>query len=313
MAMKEKTGGGNFGQQGNARQGLLGTLAATLLGYEVKEWEKKDQKGKVIETVEYIDGRLKVAGSEHFSFFQIWPSANKPNLVEEFQEWYPDNDADYEFYPLCAPSQRPKEKEFENAKGEIQTRIEYTTSLKVFAWKDESDFDEKRDGYLTGTLLFLEQHPQYSTEETSYRRAREDKPSFAQLVTKAVSTFERGGKPQTKEDIIVLQCFAEDADNAFKVLSDKDIADGVPLYVYATMRGGRLTLVSAKKNNAAVPTTAEEAGEPGEAEERPAAGPKKPSFGSKKGGEAATSSKPSFKKTAPASEPAPAKKSPWKK
>jgi hypothetical protein len=130
------------------------------------------------------------------------------------------------------------------------------------------------------------------TKDTFYNEGSGEKGSFAQLNTKADSSYPGSdGVLVPKVDPYVLQASGKDADAAYKVLGDDSIKDGTLLFIQATVHGGRLRLISANKSkfqgDAAAPAEGDEQEEAAPA----AAAPKKPAFGTTK------------KTVAPAAEP----------
>ena len=250
MGMQKKTGGGGdgSGQQGVARQSLFGTLHCQIVSWEEK-WTKP-REGR--EPEKYIDGKMKVAyQGDFFTFFNLFGKSEK---IEEFKERYPKSptaeDENYcgrEAFLMVAPKQNAREKT--DDKG---TRTEYSTSAEVKGWKDKLD---ERDGAMAGTCIFVG-----DSSKTYYREARDGKQSFAQLAVRCINAYmTSAGVADARENEYILQCFGDDADAAYNVLSADDIEDGTFLYVKTTLRGGKLTLVSAEKSkNQAGPRTVDE-------------------------------------------------------
>lgn len=249
----------SFGQQGKARQSLLGTLWVTVGEFS----EKTSSNGK-----NYITGKCYVSGAgESFTFFSVWPSQNQPNLVEEFKARYNTGDG---AYWLVTAQQNTKDGE-RDGKPVKNT----FTQVQVLSFKDE--FDANRDGILTGTVLLNE-------KDSKYYEARGEKKPMLLLKATVNNTY----NGETRELPFEMQAFDDAAEQGFKLLAGDDIVDKTPLFVRVRVVGSRLILAEVKLS--AAPSEATEAPAPAPAKKAPASGGGLDAFG---GGPA----KPKGKKT----------------
>jgi len=217
-------GEGGFNQQGKVRQSLMGTQWV-----QVGEYERKTSvNGKP-----FISGRCVVAGAgDSFTFFSFWPTDK--NSLDDFEARYPQDEGGYW---LVTASQNSKEGDKDGKKV-----INTYTSINVVGFKD--DFDETRDGILTGTLML-------DVDGSKYREANGEKQAWVLLKANADSSYEKDGVLVEKHLTFELQGFGKVADAAYQVLSGDDIVNGVPVYVRARVSGSRLILVNVNVSKAA--------------------------------------------------------------
>lgn len=221
MGIRNLSGGG-FGNQASARQSFMGTLWVT-----VGDWEEKtSSNGK-----QYISGKCYVSGAgESFTYFTIWPSQKNPNIIEEFKARYPVGAG---AYWLVIVNQNLKD----TASDDGKTIKKVYTGLQVVGFKDE--FDERRDGVITGTALL-------NVDESRYLEKKDDKQAWLLLRVKTSSAW----NGETRENEYELQAFGKTADDAYELLKGDEVENGTPLFIRGKVNGSRFVVVDVRMSSA---------------------------------------------------------------
>jgi hypothetical protein len=204
-----------------------------------------------------------VAGAgESFTFFSFWPT--EKNSLEDFETRYPQGEGGYW---LVTASQNSKESEKDDGKMVMNTY----TSINVVGFKD--DFDETRDGLLTGTLLL-------DADSSKYREATGEKQAWLLLKATADNSYEKDGNVIEKHLTFEIQGYGKVADAGYSILAGEEIVNGTALYVRARVSGSRLVLVNVSVSKVS-PEALNAPSEPEVSPDKPSAKPSLDAFGGK--------------------------------